>query len=77
MISLTGATASLANWSTDLYQDVCADAFDTYMRDLDFAPDSSYFVVSTTGAYGGPDSPCDVITRWSPPPPGPACSHLA
>lgn len=37
------------------------------MRDVDFAPDGSYFAVTSTGAFGG-GSPvgtlCDTTTRW-------------
>ena len=62
MLDLTGATATLSSWATGFYTNTCNPVFNTYMRDLDFAPDSSYFVVSTTGAYGGDESPCDVIT---------------
>ncbi len=64
MIDLTGDTATLAPWATGFYTNSCNPVFNTYMRDLDFSPDSSYFVVSTTGAYGGDQSPCDVIARW-------------
>ena len=64
MLNLGATAATLSTWSTGIYTDSCADVFDTYTRDLDFAPDSSYFVVTTTGAYDGSDSPCDVVTRW-------------
>jgi len=44
----------------------CAQVFDTQMRDVDFSPDESYFVVMTTG--GAPDrnvtSLCDTAARW-------------
>jgi PKD repeat protein len=58
-------TPTVAEWNTTRYAGQCAQVFDTYMRDLDIAPDGSYFVVSTTGAYGGPDpSMCDTTARW-------------
>ena len=44
----------------------CYQSFDTQMRDVEFSPDGSYFVVVTTG--GAPDrnatSLCDTATRW-------------
>ena len=41
----------LANWETDRFKDPCAAGFDTCMRAVDIAPDGSWFVVVTTGAY--------------------------
>lgn len=64
MLDSSGAAVSLADWSTDAYPNYCASVFNTYMRDLDFSPAGDYFIVSTTGAYGGADSFCDTITRW-------------
>ncbi len=65
VLDLTGATnAAVANWETDFYGPACSSSFDTYMRDLDISPDGTYFVVSTTGAYGGSSSPCDETSRW-------------
>ncbi len=66
----TGA-ASVASWSTNRYDrdhnPYCATVFDTFMRDVDFAPDGSYFAVTSTGAFGGGTSVgtlCDTTTRW-------------
>jgi PKD repeat protein len=64
MLDLTGGSAAVANWQTAFYQGTCSTRFDSYMRDLDFSPDGSYFVISTTGAYGGSTSPCDETSRW-------------
>ncbi|MEZ5094815.1 MAG: hypothetical protein R2731_00925 [Nocardioides sp.] len=64
MIDTSGATSALSDWSTDLFPNACAAVFNTYLRDLDFAPDGSYFIISTTGAYRGSTSLCDTITRW-------------
>jgi hypothetical protein len=73
MIDLPGR--SVAPWRTDRYpNDVagrtqafkCYDVFDTQMRDVEFSPDGSYFVVVSTG--GAPDnnasSLCDTAARW-------------
>ena len=62
--------SSLSPWSTTLFTSACAARFDTYMTDVEYAPNGRYFVVSTTGAYGGSaasyagTSGCDVVTRF-------------
>ncbi|WP_165970562.1 PKD domain-containing protein [Actinomadura sp. 6K520] len=64
MIDLSGASAQLANWDTTRYADQCSQSFDTYMRDVDFSPDGTFFVVTTTGAYRSPPRLCDTHARW-------------
>ncbi|WP_020576111.1 PKD domain-containing protein [Actinopolymorpha alba] len=64
VLDLTGSEAQVADWQTDFFAAACSASFDTYMRDLDISPDGSYFVVSTTGAYRAPPSPCDTTSRW-------------
>jgi Malectin domain len=65
----TGA-AGVASWATNRYDadhNDCAGVFDTFMRDVDFSPDGSYFAVTATGAYAGGVSSgtlCDTTTRW-------------
>lgn len=64
MIDLSTTPASVSNWSTDRFTPPCAiGAFDTYMRDVAFAPDGSYFVIVTTGAYSA-GTLCDTASRW-------------
>ncbi|GHJ48338.1 hypothetical protein Cs7R123_56800 [Catellatospora sp. TT07R-123] len=59
-----GTSAVIADWNTSRYTPRCAWwAFDSYMRDLAFAPDSSYFVVVSTGAPNG-GTLCDAAARW-------------
>jgi len=60
----TGATAAVAGWSTDAYTGNCASAYDTYLRDVDFAPDGSYLAVVATGRLTGPDRMCDSAARF-------------
>ena len=60
---------SLSSWSTSLFTQACSPAVETYMTDVEYAPSSKYFVVSTTGAYGGSGSlngtsGCDVVARF-------------
>jgi hypothetical protein len=68
-----GATpATLSSWQTSDYPILvpgtttawCATAFkNTYMRSVKIAPDGSYFVVGTTGAYRA-NRLCDTVARW-------------
>jgi hypothetical protein len=61
---LSGPNATLSTWRTDRFDNLCAQAFFYYVRDVDFAPDGSYFAVVNTGAYRRPPALCDVTTRW-------------
>ncbi|SDX86564.1 PKD domain-containing protein [Modestobacter sp. DSM 44400] len=52
------------NWRTTRYTPACYSwAFDTYLRDLDFAPDGSYFVIGATGGHNT-GTLCDTVARW-------------
>ncbi|MFA1545202.1 hypothetical protein [Actinomadura chokoriensis] len=60
-----GTTAKLSTWSTTEYADACnLNAFDTYMRGMDFSPDGKYFVAVTTGGPYGQSTLCDSAARW-------------
>ncbi len=72
MLDLTTSPASVAAWQTNDFPQVdpnnltsiwCSSSFDSYMRDVDFSPDGSYFVVVTTGAYRA-NRLCDTASRW-------------
>jgi hypothetical protein len=59
------------SWATAAYTDECiGKAFDTYMRDVQFSPDGTYFaVVATGGAAGsknsdGTQTSCDTTARY-------------
>lgn len=64
MLDISTAPSTLASWYTTQYTSKCSNTFTTYMRDLDISPDGTYVVISTTGAYGGQTSGCDVISRY-------------
>jgi PKD repeat protein len=64
MLDISTSPSTLASWYTTQYTSKCSNTFTTYMRDLDISPDGSYVVISTTGAYGGSTSGCDVISRY-------------
>jgi hypothetical protein len=70
MFDVSGATTTLTSFATNRFDrshSVCSGSFDTFTRDLDFSPDGSFLVVSTTGAFGGganANSLCDTTSRW-------------
>jgi hypothetical protein len=41
----------------------CSSSFASYMRDVDYSPDGSYFALVTTGAFRA-NRLCDTTTRW-------------
>lgn len=70
MVDLSGTAATLdPNWATAAYSATCFSwAYDTYMNDIDFSPDGSYFAVGATGGSGtnsdGTNSTCDSVARF-------------
>jgi PKD repeat protein len=61
-LSATGATLR-ADWQTHRYEAACFSwAYDSYIRDVDFSPDGSYFVIAATG--GGNGTLCDTAARF-------------
>ena len=74
LLDLTTSPVSVADWQTGLYGDGCANAFKTYMRDVDFSPDGTSFAVVTTGAYNTTFL-CDTAAAWDATArPAPTCS---
>lgn len=71
MIDLGTTGASIdAGWKTNRFSDACFwFTFDSWMRDVDFSPDGSYFAVATAGGHDFllPEAAttCDTITRWN------------
>jgi hypothetical protein len=63
LLQPTGAVVD-PNWKTTGFESVCnSKAFDSWVRDVQFSPDGSYFVVVTTGGpYTG--TLCDAASRW-------------
>jgi PKD repeat protein len=63
VLDLTGPTPTVANWETDRYKTACSSSFNSYVHDVEFAPDGSYFVIVATGAYVA-NSLCDAAARF-------------
>lgn len=70
MLDVGANPATLMPWATNRYDrahNSCAGVFDAFVRDVDFSPDGSYFVVTSTGAFAGgagSGTLCDTATRW-------------
>jgi hypothetical protein len=60
----TTGSGRVSDWYTDTYDSNCYDAFDTYLRGVDFSPGGDYFVVVTTGRLTGPGRMCDTAARF-------------
>jgi PKD repeat protein len=71
LVDLTPGSAVLdSNWNTAAYTAACfTGAFDSYIRDVQFSPDGSYFVIAATGGSGqnldGSNSSCDTAARFA------------
>ena len=63
-LDLTGTAAAPSTFRTSFYETACSSSFDSYMRDVDYAPSGLFFVVSTTGAHGGAGMACDSTARF-------------
>ena len=69
-----GSTSAVVdpNWNTAQFTAACvSSAFDSYVSDVDFSPDGTYFAIGDTGGGSsskntdGTRSLCDSASRWS------------
>jgi PKD repeat protein len=73
LLDVTPTSVSVdTSWATAAYTAACiASAYDTYMRDVQFSADGSYFVVADTGGGAGSknsdgtQTSCDTASRWA------------
>lgn len=65
MLNLTGSSATLSpTWITSKFSSPCRTvSTDSWIRDVAFSPDGSYFVVAGKGGYY-PGTLCDTASRW-------------
>jgi hypothetical protein len=64
MYDVAGPAATVLNWYTDAYKPECMQGFDTYLRQVKFSPDGSYFVVAATGRASSSIKLCDSAARF-------------
>ncbi len=70
LIDLDTASAAVdPNWATQQFTAACfSGAFDTYVTDVQYSADGSYFAITATGGSGtnvdGSNSLCDTASRW-------------
>ena len=43
----------MSPWFTNQFTQACQSNFETYVTDVEYAPNGNFFVVSTAGAFGG------------------------
>src|SRR3954447_19983893 len=66
VLILLGATSASVDptWRTQRYEAPCYYwAFDSYVRNVQFSPDGSYFAIVSSGG-ANPGTLCDSLTRW-------------
>jgi hypothetical protein len=59
---------TLSTWATPRLRPQCGRHFDSYPRDVAFAPNGRYFVLVTSGGPKGMQASrllCDTVTRWN------------
>ena len=65
LVDLTTNMPSLVDWETDRYRKFCNTNFESFVHDVEFSPDGSYFVIGTTGGYNKvTTNGCDSTARW-------------
>jgi PKD repeat protein len=65
LADLTSATPKVLDWQTNFYKKFCNVAYESYVHDVSFSPDGSYFVIGTTGGYTKVVTMgCDSTARW-------------
>lgn len=62
VLDLTTVPATVAPWNTQRMTASCN--IPNYLRAVDISPDGRYFVLTTTGGWGGNTSMCDTASRW-------------
>ncbi|HEX8631603.1 MAG TPA: PKD domain containing protein [Catenuloplanes sp.] len=64
MLDTSGPRAVVTDWYTDAFRPACKDTFETYLRQVKFSPDASYFVTVTTGRLADHNTLCDSAARF-------------
>jgi hypothetical protein len=66
MLDTSGRKAMVSDWETSAFSgSACGSSWDSYMRDVSMSPDGKFFVVVTTGGWGGAGRMCDTASRWT------------
>jgi hypothetical protein len=65
VFDLSGPWATLSAWNTTIYSFQCGSLKPQYVSDIDIAPDNTYFVVASSGGYGGGNLACDTAHRFN------------
>jgi hypothetical protein len=67
LLDISGSSTTVDAWATTAFAKTCGRHWNTYMRDVAFAPTGDYFVVAATGGPRGRQSAgllCDSVSRW-------------